>query len=1242
MKNSLAGISKELGVTGKKKGNSNATGSNSKSNPVSATTKAPTGPSLTVLKTLNVKADKAIERINMETFSSLETNEEKEMMISEMLSFSDEKKKIYNVNSLSYITEVCGLLSHYGLMILNTLLVTITQPSPMTTSAVMECYLLLLQALLKVHKHGLEPFLFIMFPYLVNMHSDRLASIRDLCTDILTESMNIFSPESFRLLFPTIIQNTSHEDWKIRVCVLNCLKLLAPRMSKQLSPLLPIIIPRVSECVIDSKKQVQVAGIESLTIACQSITNDDIRPLVPKLVSVIARPEESEATLNNLLETTFVVNVDSAVLALLSPLLLKVLRGRSSPLKRKACRVIDIMCRLVQNPADAAPFIPMLLPALDRAIDELTDQEIVAVAKAAREVLVKAVGAERIAKIMANKGLLMEVGNISASSSHTKLSGLDTSASMDVSIPSTDITDAESTNEEAGPTGAVNQAHEYDSVRGNMYQALIDTISKHLEVTAYQSDVHIVCDYVSQLCANLIVYDSDQNPNIPPTSSATDLWRYSLAMSKPVEWKACTEPYLTLLLPTTQPIYPATTQEEEGEAEASDPVTQSAASAIDIHELTHHFRSIALKDVPDAQFDEEDVDGGNLCNFTFSLAFGGKILLQNSVLRLGKGRRYGIMGKNGAGKTTLLTNIGTGNIEGLPTSLRTVYLQHDDATDDHGLSIIDELLARTDLIEVGVTREAAVEALMKIGFTEQMIASPRSLLSGGWKMKLIIVRAMLSQANVYLMDEPTNHLDKASVQWLIQTIKSLPEATCMIVSHDTAFLDAVITDVIHYENKKLVYYHGNLTHFVKIHPEAKFYYELSGSTMTFKFPTPERLDGINSTTRAILKAENVSYTYPGASKPQLTDVNVKVCLGSRIAVTGLNGAGKSTLIKILVQETEPDKDGIGEVWKHMNLRVAYVAQHSFHHIEQHLDVSPVDYIKWRFSGGVDKEEFQKPVMNTAAEEEMKSSLPKRYGDVDQVLGRRKNGRTMEYECTFHGQTARDPNKYIPLEQMIEMGHSKLVQQMDARVAAMAAGLDMRPLLIAEIQGHLDDFNLEAEFGTHGTIRRLSGGQKVKLVLAAAMWNRPHVLVLDEPTNYLDREALGALTQAIKDFAGGVVIISHHSEFTDTLCTEKWLVQDGHVYTEGEILEDSKVKSSNAKKEMKKNASDQNLAAAAKEDASGNLNSTIASEVILNPKTLEGLSKKETRKLERCAAVAGVSLKEYVSKINCKSPEWKWL
>eukprot|EP00607_Mallomonas_marina_P007760 CAMPEP_0182417132 /NCGR_PEP_ID=MMETSP1167-20130531/1517_1 /TAXON_ID=2988 /ORGANISM="Mallomonas Sp, Strain CCMP3275" /LENGTH=600 /DNA_ID=CAMNT_0024590453 /DNA_START=85 /DNA_END=1887 /DNA_ORIENTATION=- len=600
------------------------------------------------------------------------------------------------------------------------------------------------------------------------------------------------------------------------------------------------------------------------------------------------------------------------------------------------------------------------------------------------------------------------------------------------------------------------------------------------------------------------------------------------------------------------------------------------------------------------------------------------------------------MGKNGAGKTTLLTNIGNGAIEGIPAGLKTVYVQHDDDSDDMGVSLLEEIAMGKDMTDAGVTSEEIERTLLDTHFTSQMLSSPRSSLSGGWKMKVLIIRAMLTKANVLLLDEPTNHLDTNSVSWLISYLTSHKDITCLIVSHDTNFLDAVITDVIHYEHRKLVYYHGNLTHFVQIHPEAKYYYDLDASTMSFKFPVPGRLEGINSTTRAVMKAENVTYTYPGASSPTLKDINVKLCLSSRVAVQGANGAGKSTLIKLLVREIEPDT-GCGEIWQHHNLRVSYIAQHSLHHIEQHLDTTPVNYIKWRFMGGVDKEEMSKTTTKLSEEEEeVIKKGEKKYGDVDQVLGRRKSGRTMEYEVTWIGQLERQENKYIPLEKMIEMGHSKLVQQCDSKTAAMAAGLDVRPLLTAEIQKHLDDFNLEAEFGTHGNIRRMSGGQKVKLVLAAAMWNCPHIIVLDEPTNYLDRQALGALTQAIKNYGGGVIIISHNREFVNAICTEKWLIKDGQCMIEGEANQTAMNVQSALSMKRSTSAPGLEEKSANKSDKIGNINKEISSEIIMNPRSLEPLSKKEIRLLTRCAAVAGVSLKEYVSKITWKSPEWKWL
>lgn len=105
------------------------------------------------------------------------------------------------------------------------------------------------------------------------------------------------------------------------------------------------------------------------------------------------------------------------------------------------------------------------------------------------------------------------------------------------------------------------------------------------------------------------------------------------------------------------------------------------------------------------------------------------------------------------GKTTLLTNIGSGNIEGMPAELKTVYVQHDDATEDQGVSMIDELLTSADMVAAAVTRDEAVQALKAIRFTDTMLTSPRSNMSGGWKMKLLIIKAMLAKADILLLDE---------------------------------------------------------------------------------------------------------------------------------------------------------------------------------------------------------------------------------------------------------------------------------------------------------------------------------------------------------------------------------------------------------------------------------------------------------------------------------------------------------
>ena len=128
-----------------------------------------------------------------------------------------------------------------------------------------------------------------------------------------------------------------------------------------------------------------------------------------------------------------------------------------------------------------------------------------------------------------------------------------------------------------------------------------------------------------------------------------------------------------------------------------------------------------------------------------------------------------------------------------------------------------------------------------------------------------------------------------------------------------------------------------------------------------------------------------------------------------------------------------------------------------------------------------------------------------------------------------------------LTRSLRAGWDKACKKVDVKVAQAASGM-FRPLTSSNVESHLKNVGLDAEFATHHRISALSGGQKVKVVLGAAMWMQPHLVILDEPTNYLDRESLGALADAIREFEGGVVIISHNNDFTTALCPETWVVE----------------------------------------------------------------------------------------------------
>jgi len=876
-----------------------------------------------------------------------------------------------------------------------------------------------------------------------------------ICTSI--------NPFAIKSLLPTLFaQLPVEKKWQIRESALNCLASFGKTAPKQLGNALPLVVPEVTACMWDTKKQVKVAATDAMKAACDVIGNKDIEHMTDKIIVAITKPKEVPEIMHQMAGVTFVQSVESPALAMVVPLLLRGLREKTIATKRQSAVIIENMSKLVDIPLDAAPFLPLLLPALETNAESISDPE-------AREVTERAVGQLNRLKGLAEKAV---------------------------------------------------------STKGDVSKL------KECLKTAFAAD------------------DSENVTKVISHAAEVSTTMMDLGFLEDVQWKK-----------NVASLFKAFFDEAKCE------------------EATEKVREQANEMVSYVEEEEDDDDAEELCNCQFTLAYGTKILLHNTKMRLQRGKRYGLLGGNDSGKTTLMRSIANNQVEGFPdvTEVRTVFVEADIQGEQSHLSCIDYVAVDPKIQALDIDKEEIERVLGTVGFVPDGKAKPHhavSTLSGGWRMKLALARAMLQKADILLLDEPTNHLDVINVAWVKNYLNSLTDVTSIIVSHDSGLLNDCCTNILQIENLKLHTFKGNLDEFVKIKPSARSYFSFTESKMKFRFPQPGPIEGVKSKGKALMKMSKCTFTYPVNETPTLFDISVQVSLSSRVACVGENGAGKSTMIKLLVGEIEPQT---GDVWKHPNARIAYVAQHAFHHIESHLNKTPNEYIRWRYANnGEDKESLVKVTMQFTDDEIKLQKTPYEIQFVDEetgkvskvkkcvseLVGGRKTNKSKEYEyeVKYAGSTV-DSGEYLGAKVLKKMGWEKAMKAVDMKIA-QRAGLYVRPLSTKNVEKHLEDCGLAREFGTHYRMSALSGGQKVKVVLAAAMWNQPHILILDEPTNYLDREALGALAGAIEEFDGGVVMITHNNEFCSKLCPETWVMDSGHLETKGDadwmLKQDTKI------------------------------------------------------------------------------------
>ncbi|KAJ3318655.1 translational elongation factor EF-1 alpha [Boothiomyces sp. JEL0866] len=892
-----------------------------------------------------------------------------------------------------------------------------------------------------------QPFLIKILPDVLNACGDKKATPETVANaqaaaKAITDKI---SPNAVPELLPYLFQALDIKcRWQTRVAALNAITGFGDHAPEQLGYALPLVVPEVSKCVVDLKAEVCAAAEAAMVAVCDVVGNRDIEHLTGDILRSITHPEETEEIMHKLAGVTFVQSVESPALAMVTPLLIKGLNSRSKATVRQSAVIIDNMSRLVDDPLDAAPFMPLLMPVLEKAADMVSDPE-------ARNIAERSVAQLR---------------------------------SLNAQV------------EEA-------QSRQQHIEHSRVLEAIKSKIS------AKGADSYL--SHVANLCCSLMTVRKFNKSH----------------------WKEIEE-HLAVI------------------------DKQKAAACID--KLKTECEAMA-KPLPGK--DEEDDDPAlELCNCQFTLAYGTKILLHNTKLRLMRGGKYGLLGGNDSGKTTLMRAIANGSVEGFPdpAEVKTVFVEADILGELSHLSCVDYIMADPAL--EGIPKDEVLSIMATVGFTPDGKAKPThpvSSLSGGWRMKLAMARCMLQKAEILLLDEPTNHLDVINVAWVKNYINSLTNVTCIMVSHDSGFLRDCCTSYIQIKNLKLKQFKGTLDDFIKAHPEAQSYFNIKSSKLKFTFPQPGAIEGIKSRSRALMKMAHCYFTYPGNDKPTLYDISIQVSMASRVGCVGENGAGKSTMIKVLTGEVVPQE---GDVWMHPNARVAYVAQHAFHHIEAHLEKTPNEYIRWRYETGEDKESLVKVSMAYTPEEEKLQKTPFEWKDpatgkmikktIATVAGTRRKakGGDFEYEVRFLNEAPTADGTYVPHKTLIKQGWEKACKAIDMRIA-QSSGLQMRALSSVNVEKHLNDVGLEPEFASHTRMGALSGGQKVKVVLAAALWNEPHILILDEPTNYLDRESLGALAAAIEAYQGGVVIISHHNEFVSTLCTEEWVMDAGHLTTKGQ-------------------------------------------------------------------------------------------
>lgn len=515
----------------------------------------------------------------------------------------------------------------------------------------------------------------------------------------------------------------------------------------------------------------------------------------------------------------------------------------------------------------------------------------------------------------------------------------------------------------------------------------------------------------------------------------------------------------------------------------------------------------------------------------------GKRILTDTTLTMAFGRRYGLVGQNGIGKSTLLRALSRRELA-IPTHISILHVEQEITGDDtpalqavldadvwrkhllseqekisrelssieaerasmadtstdaarldkhrEGLdSTLSDIHAKLSEMESDKAESRAASILAGLGFSEERQHHATKTFSGGWRMRLALARALFCEPDLLLLDEPSNMLDVPSITFLSTYLQSYP-STLLVVSHDRAFLNEVATDIIHQHSERLDYYRG-----------ADF--DTFYATKEERRKTAKREYENQMAQRAHLQAFIDKFRYNAAKSSEAQ---------SRI----------KKLEKMPVLEP-PENE--------------YTVHFRFPDVEK---LSPPIITMTDVSFGYSKD---KPLLRNV---DLDVQLDSRIG----IVGPNGAGKTTVLKLLIgqlqasSGLISQNPRLRIGF---FAQHHVDALDMSASAVSFMAKTYPGKS--DEEYRRHLGAFGITGTTSLQ-RLELLSGGQKSRVAFACLGLTNPHILVLDEPSNHLDIEAMDALSLALRQFQGGVLMVSHDVTMLQSVCTSLWVCEAGTV------------------------------------------------------------------------------------------------